>query len=156
MEQLLGIARTIKDRSTSMTPDQTRLFELIGDLARASGTEWKDISKLTDALKDTETFASLLGNRSGQTVISLLRLSTEAELAELVTKRRAHQAKVREELSRIAAEREKLDQEEKNMLNAFQAEERVFVKDATKGVIRGVRMAEDALVDKFLELQCLL
>lgn len=152
LEQLLGIAH----RSTSITPDQTRLFELMGDLARASGTEWKDVSKLTDALKAAESFVSLLGNRSGQTVLSLLRSGTEAELAELVTKGRAHQDKVREELSYITAEREKLDQEEKNLLNAFQAEERVFVKDATKGVIRGVRMAEDALVDKFLELHCLL
>lgn len=39
LEQLLGIIYTIKDHSTSITPDQTRLFKLIGSLIQASGTE---------------------------------------------------------------------------------------------------------------------
>jgi hypothetical protein len=149
LEQLLDATRTIKDASTSMTPDQTRLFELMGDLARAAGTEWKDASKLAETLKATESFASLLGNRNGQTVITLLRSGTEAELAELAKKGHAHQAKVREGISRIAIERVKLDQEEENLVKALQDQESIFAKAATLGVIRGVRIAEDALVNEF-------
>ena len=114
-------------------------------------SEEVDAAKLVEILSGIDKLAGLLGPSSSQKTLTAIRATMEPILEEFLREKRSNTKKIREKRDFFAAERRRLERVEEETVRDLKKEERTIDKDTTTKIIRGIREAEDMLINGYIQ-----
>lgn len=130
------------------------IFESAKAIGEAEGHCSTTTTDMVRMLGYADSFGLLLIGRNGDEALKLLRENVEPKLAGFAKQKLCYQNKMLEAIAHIAAERAKLDELERETIGKIKEEERNYERGVTLDIMKGIRGADDVLLEWSLRKPC--